>query len=159
MDKKVTSRVAIVALCLLPLVVLGAAGFRLYEKRLNDAATRQMLAAYLLVDRLPASVTGIECEYTANDCEPDNISTTCYASIEPRDFTLLATQAHFRKNEHACPTDFSESHQMGIYVGPSFKINEEHWGGTASAHAAVYPDAAHTQFVAVLSHPSQLICD
>ena len=117
-----------------------------------------MLADFLLVERLPDSARDIECRDIPDSCDPNNFSTMCFVRIEPRDFELLAGQANLRRNEDTCPENFSDTHQMGVTVGPSFKINEEHWGGTEDAHIAIYPDAAHSRFVAVLTRSSALRC-
>ena len=78
----------------------------------------------------PDSARDIECQEFADSCDPGNPTTICFVRIEPRDFDLLALQAHFRKNEDTCPENFSHTYQMGLPVGPNFKINEEHSGGT-----------------------------
>jgi len=155
MKYKVTSLQAIAALCLLPLVVLAGVGYRAYERQTRDAAAQRLLASFLRVERLPASVHDIECREFPDPCEPDNPGNICFVRIEPRDFALLASEAHFIANEHNCPENFSHSHVHGLTVGPSFKVNEEHWAGTEDAHVAIYPDAAHSQFIAVLSRPSR----
>jgi len=158
MTRKFASRLGIAALCLLILAVAVGAGIRLHESAAHETAERRALSEYFLVERLPDSARDIECQEFADSCDPGNPTTICFVRIEPRDFELLALQAHFRKNEDTCPENFSNTYQMGLPVGPNFKINEEHWGGTDEAQAAVYPDAAHSQFIAVLSRPSRLTC-
>ena len=158
MTRKFLSRLGIAAFCLLILGLAVGAGFRLREPSVLEAAGKRALAEYFRVERLPASVRDIECREFADSCDPDNPTTICFVRIEPRDFELLARQAHFRKNEDTCPENFSNTYQMGLPVGPNFKINEEHWGGTDEAQVAVYPDAAHSQFIAVLSRPSRFTC-
>jgi hypothetical protein len=158
---KVTSRLRIAGSCVLIAGIVGvavAAGFHAYQDRTRAAAEQRVLADFLHVERLPDSARDIECIDIPDSCEPHNFSTTCFVRIEPRDFELLASQANLHKNEDTCPENFSETHQMGVTVGPSFKINEEHWGGTENEHVAVYPDAAHSQFVAVLTRPPTLRC-
>jgi hypothetical protein len=152
MRKRVTSPVHIGVLCLL---ALGGVAVYGYDSWARDSASQRMLADYLRTERLPDSAHDIECVQSVNRCEPDNPSTMCFVRIEPADLDLLLGQAQFRKNEDACPWHFSHTHQMGLTVGPGFKINEEHWGGTQDARVDVYPDAAHTQFVALLSRPSK----
>src|SRR5688572_13819313 len=158
MTSKFRARLFIAAFCLLILGMAVGAGFRMHESATREATGERALANYFRVDRLPASARDIECREFGDSCDPNNSSTICFVRIEPRDFDLLARQAHFRKNEDTCPENFSHTHQMGLPVGPSFKINEEHWGGTAEAHVAVYPDATHSQFIAVLSRPSAFRC-
>ena len=158
MTSKFTSRLLIAAFCLLILGMAVGAGFRLHESAAHETAERRALSEYFLVERLPDSARDIECQEFADSCDPDNPTTICFVRIEPRDFESLARQAHFRKNEDTCPENFSHTYQMGLPVGPNFKINEEHWGGTDEAHVAVYPDAAHSQFIAVLSRPSRWTC-
>jgi hypothetical protein len=153
MKKKVTSLVRIGVLCLLALVGVAVYAYDAYDAWQRDDAAQRTLASYLGVQRLPASARDIECREIANSCEPDNPSTMCFVRIEPADFDLLANQARLRKNEESCPENFSQTHQMDLTVGPSFKINEEHWGGSEQFHADLYPDAAHSQFVAVLWRP------
>jgi hypothetical protein len=145
-------------LCLLALSVGAGIGFSMHADAQRESDGQRRLAGYLHVARLPASARVLECRDYADSCDPDNFSTTCFVRIAPRDFELLYSQARLRANEHNCPENFSYSHMMGMEVGPSFKINEEHWGGTAQTHVAVYPDAAHTQFIAVMSRPSRLTC-
>jgi len=151
------SRLRFTAVCLLVIGMAGVAagGFR---STAREAAGKRVLADYFRVERLPASARDIECRDLADSCDPGNSSTICFVRIEPRDFELLASQAHFRKNERSCPENFSDTHLMDLRVGPNFRINEEQWGGSAEARVAVYPDAAHSRFVAVLSRPSALQC-
>jgi hypothetical protein len=153
-----TSRLPVAAFCVVILGMAVGAGLRLHESAADETAARRALTEYFLVERLPASVRDLECQDFADSCDPDNPTTICFVRIEPRDFELLARQAHFRKNEDTCPENFSNTYQMGLPVGPDFKINEEHWGGTDEAQVAVYPDAAHSRFIAVLSRPSRLTC-
>ena len=152
MTSKFKSRLYIAASCLLIVGMALGAGFRIHE---SAGRAERKLAEYFRVERLPASARDIECQDVPDPCDPGNFGTLCFVRIEPGDFDVLARQAHFRKNTDTCPENFSHTHQMGLPVGPSFKINEEHWGGTDEAHAAVYPDAAHAQFVAVLTRPSR----
>jgi hypothetical protein len=157
MAKKFTPRLRIAAFCLLILCIATAAatGLHAYRSATREAAEQRVLADFLLVERLPDSARDIECQDIPDPCDPGNFGTMCFVRIEPGDFDLLARQAQLRKHEDSCPENFSHTHQMGLTVGPSFKINEEHWGGTEVARAALYPDAAHAQFVAVLSRPSK----
>jgi hypothetical protein len=161
MRKKIASPVRIGVLFLLALLGVAVYAYDAYDAWQRGDFAQRTLASYLGVERLPASAHDIECMEIADRCEPDNPSTMCFVRIEPADFDLLARQARLRKNEKSCPENFSHTHQMGLTIGPSFKINEEHWGGSEGFRADLYPDAAHSQFVAVLSRPrkSPLICD
>ncbi len=158
MASKATSSRRIAALSVLGLlgfVVLASAGYRAHKRQARDAAAHNLLASFLRVERLPASAHDLECQVFPDPCEPDNPSTICFVRIAPREFEQLARDAHFVANEHNCPENFSHSHVHGLTVGPSFKVNEEHWAGTEEAHVSVYPDAAHSQFIAVLSRPGR----
>lgn len=152
MTSKFRARLFIAAFCLLILGMAVGAGFRIHE---TTGRAERTLADHFRVERLPASARDIECQDVPDPCDPGNFSTMCFVRIEPGDFDVFVRQAHLRKNLDTCPEDFSHTHQMGLTIGPSFKINEEHRGGTAEARADLYPDAAHAQFVAVLSRPSR----
>ena len=154
MANRKPSPLQIDALCVLAVIILTVVGLQGNEARSEDASSLRLLAEFFRVERLPASAREIQCVESRDPCDPSDYSTMCYVRIEPHDFELLARESHFEMIDN-CPENFSYSHVNGLTIGPSFRINEHQMVGNRERLAEIYPDAAHSQFVAVLSWPSR----